>query len=309
MIKVLIAFFAVMMAIQPSLVLGQEKPASKKESQAKPGSKREIVISGMLYCSVKQEVRMPFKGLLTAVKVAAGSPVRKKDVLAVYTLDPDERLKLLAKVRPSHIYELELRMIEIEEALLKLKIRGDEIKSLVDQDLAPAKRYEVISRQVTFAEKQKEIMSQRLGREKLLHAEELAVISQKLGRPVNTSDPPTDGLLMAPMDGHVIWIGSQTKKGAMILPGQPVFQICVMNPLTLVARVHEIEAVRLKKGDEANLYFESLPEKKIKAKIKNISWAPVDTNLTTPSYYLVDFEIPNHDLRLREGLKVRITFN
>jgi hypothetical protein len=59
-------------------------------------------------------------------------------------------------------------------------------------------------------------------------------------------------------------------------------------------------------GDQVEILPESLPGKKFEARVSRLSWAPMKPGLDLPTYYEAEFEVPNPDLTLKEGMKVRI---
>jgi hypothetical protein len=77
--------------------------------------------------------------------------------------------------------------------------------------------------------------------------------------------------------------------------------------MVIRAQVHEIEAMRIGLGDEADFSLESIPDRTLRAKISRISWTSL-TPMESPSYYEVELEVPNHDYVLREGLRGWIVF-
>jgi hypothetical protein len=96
------------------------------------------------------------------------------------------------------------------------------------------------------------------------------------------------------------------RPGAVIKGGTPVIMVGVMDPMLLRALVHEIEALKLKVGDEAVITMESLPDRKFTARVSRLPWAPTAISLEQPTYYEVEFQVPNPNLVLKEGLKATL---
>ena len=72
------------------------------------------------------------------------------------------------------------------------------------------------------------------------------------------------------------------------------------------AQAFEMEALKIKVGDKAEVTLGSLPGQKFQGVVNRISWAPIRTSLEQPAYYEVELKVPNPDLALKEGLKARI---
>ena len=96
------------------------------------------------------------------------------------------------------------------------------------------------------------------------------------------------------------------RQGGEINGGTPVMMIGVMDPMLLRAQVFEIEAQKLKVGDEAELTLESLPGRKFTARVSRLPWAPPVLSLEHPTYYDVEFKVANPDLVLKEGMKATV---
>jgi len=67
--------------------------------------------------------------------------------------------------------------------------------------------------------------------------------------------------------------------------------------------------MKIKVGDRAEVTLASLPGRKFPAVVSRISWSPITSKIDQPSYYEVELKVPNPDLSLREGLKVRIVIH
>jgi len=52
---------------------------------------------------------------------------------------------------------------------------------------------------------------------------------------------------------------------------------------------------------------ESLPGRQFTAQVAQIPWSTALLALEQPSYYEVEFKVPNPDLILKEGLKAKVT--
>lgn len=115
-----------------------------------------------------------------------------------------------------------------------------------------------------------------------------------------------ESALRSPMDGTVIWIHPDMRPGSVLDPEKEVFLVGLMDPMLLRAHVYEEEALRLEVGDKVTVIPESLPQRRLRANVSRIAWSPVSMELLAPSYYEVEFTVPNPHLHLRKGLRVII---
>ena len=123
---------------------------------------------------------------------------------------------------------------------------------------------------------------------------------------VALGNSPAEGVIVAPISGHVVWVNPELRVGAELEAGSQAFVLGVMDPMLLRANIYEEEALRLAVGDRGTMYPESLPWKTFRAQVSRIAWTPLSLDPLQPSYYEVEFTVPNQELLLREGLRVII---
>lgn len=280
-------------------VTGQEKDISQSS---------DIIVSGKVFCSLRRHVILPFHGTIISLNARAGQHVKKDEVLARYRLAPEAALKLRQRLASFQIEELELRLAEIEEGLAKLEDKRKEVISLSDHNMAPSKGLDQIGREIGLLNKKKRVFQERLPLEQSLVVEEKTVVTKLLGASVEQKDKPVEGVLKSPVACHVIWVHPELQVGAELMENAKVISVGVMDPMVIRAQVHEIEAMRISLGDEADFSLESIPDLTFRAKISRISWSSLTPMVDSPSYYEVELEVPNPEYVLREGLRGRIVF-
>ncbi len=302
----IITFFSVILATgQVFPGEGEKGRGPKSPNPQNP----EIVVAGKLFCSLKRQVVIPYHSIIASLRVRSGKRVKAGEVLARYRLEPEVVLKLRRRVSSLRIRDLEMRLADIEKDLAKLGDKRKEITLLAQKDMAPGRSLDQINREIELLNKKRTLLQERIPHEKILFEEELAFLRKQLGNSVRPDHVAKNGTLVAPIGGHVIWVHPDLRQDAELNPGARVFWVGVMDPMLIRAWVHEIETVQLKVGDVAEFSTESITGRKFEAKVSNISWATMTPQLEQPSYYEIELEVPNPQLILREGLKVRIVFH
>lgn len=285
-------------------------PASGEEPAVSPPpaatSTKEIVVSGKLYCSLKRGVIIPFQGEFVTLEVHVGQAVKEGDVIARYRLTPEAKLQLERRLASFQITELEMRLAEMKGQLAKLAVKERELKQLAEQNLAPAQGLNEVEREMGFLRRQQGLIQDRLSRERELAKADLALVREALNDSVKPGHLPEEATLTAPITGNVIWIHGGFRPGAQFQPGSVTAVVGVMDPMVLRAPVHEIEAVQLKVGDVGRFSVESIPGRTFDAAVSRVSWTPITSSQDQPSYYEIEFEVPNPDLALKEGLKGQV---
>ncbi len=266
----------------------------------------EIIFLGKFFCSLKRPVILPFPAQVTALPAKTGQLVREGEELATFTLLPEATAQIRRRVTTPQLKDLEVRLADLDRRQLELNTRLRSTRQLEKQNLASPQTLRLEENELALLQKQKKALRDSLEAERQVARDDQAVLREQLGEAVTSGKIPSRITLKAPITGHLIWINPELRVGAHLSPG-PVFQVGDLDPMILRAQVHEIEVMQLAPGDRAEVTVESLPGRKFPADLSRLPWAPLTTALEQPSYYDVEFKVPNPDLLLKEGLKARVT--
>jgi multidrug efflux pump subunit AcrA (membrane-fusion protein) len=266
----------------------------------------EISFMGKFSCPVKRQVILPFKGIITSLAVQAGQKVQAGEVLARYRLTTEATMQLRRRLSPPQIKDLEMRLAEVQRALDRAAVKRREVIQLAEQKLASNQARTQAEKEWQLLVKQRNAVQANLQQEKALAAEELQVLKTQMGDSLSPGHLLKEAALKAPIDGYVLFVHPDLREDAELGPNTVAFQVGVMDPLVVKAQVHEMETLRLRVGDQAEIFPESLPGRKFEARISRLSWVPMQGGLEQPSYYEAEVQVHNPDLTLKEGMKVRI---
>jgi len=255
---------------------------------------------------LKRRVDLPFKGVITAVAVNSGQPVKTGDLLATYRLAPESRMAIQQRLSPPQISEMETKLTAVERSLVPLTNKQRELSHLVKKELAPSQSLDQVNREMSLLKKEKATLQERLKKDRQLAAQDQEVLRELLGASLKSGQVPPEVSLRAPIDGYVIGVNPAIRVDAELPPLKDAFQVGVMDPMVVRAQAFEIEALQIKIGDVAEVTLDSLPGQKFQGKVSRVSWSPTTTTLEQPAYYEVEMEVPNPNLALKEGLKARI---
>jgi multidrug efflux pump subunit AcrA (membrane-fusion protein) len=303
------AWFLALILVIGSSVVGSAAEKTVAPPPPAPTVESEIIFNGKLSCSLKRRVDLPFKGIITSLRVHSGQRVEAGEILATYKLSPESILAIQQRLSPPQISEMETKLAEVDRGLVPLKSKQGELTHLVEKKLAPPQTLAQSNSEMQFAEKQKVTLQERLQKDRQLVQQDREVLSNLLGSPLKSGQVPREVALKAPISGYVIWVNPEVRVGAELPPLPAAFQVGVMDPMLVRAQAFEIEALQIKVGDRAEVTLDSLPGRKYQAEVNRISWSPIITanpGLEQPAYYEVELKVPNPDLSLKEGLKARI---
>jgi multidrug resistance efflux pump len=266
----------------------------------------DLTFTGKLVCSLKRPVLLPVAAEIISLTVNPGQKVQQGEILGRYRLVPESLQALRRSLNPSQITQLRAKVAEIDKGLTTLKSKEKTLRELSRQNLAAPQSLAQVEREIKALSRQRAALKEGLEQSQQSIKEEKALLRKQLGVPLKSGQVPEKGVLVAPIDGHVVWMHPDLRQGAQLKGGTPVVMVGVMDPMLLRARVHEIEALKLKVGDEADITMESLPGRKFKARVSRLPWAPTVLSLEHPTYYEVEFEVANPDLIVKEGLKANL---
>lgn len=266
----------------------------------------EVAFIGKFSCPLRRPVILPFQVVVTSLQVQAGQKVNAGEVLTRYRLTPEAAMQLRRRLSPPQIKDLEVKLAEVERSLSQAAAKRQEIEQLAAKQLAPTQARAQVEKEFKFLAKQQQATQAQLRQEQQLAAEDLQILKKYLGNSLGPGQLPKEATLKSPINGYVLFVHPDLREGAELEANAVAFQIGVMDPLVVKAQVHEMESLRVKVGDLAEIQPESLPGRKFEARISRLSWLPMKAGLDQPTYYEAEFEVPNPDLTLKDGMKVRI---
>ena len=273
---------------------------------ARPALGAEATFTGKLACYIKRPVLLPVAADITCLNVQPGQKVRKGEVLGRYRLIPESLQNMNRRLLSTTIPDLRAKMAEINKGLANLDNKRNTLLELSRRNMAPAQSLIQVDEEIKSLSTQKAALSDALGQAEKTTEQEQALVRKQLGVPIKSGQVPQEGVLVAPISGHVLWMHPELRPGAEINGGTPVMTVGVMDPMILRAPVFESEALKLKVGEEADITIESLPDHKFTARVSRLPWAPPAITLDHPTYYDVEFQVPNPDYLLKEGLKATV---
>ncbi len=268
----------------------------------------DIVLQGKLQCSLRRQVVMPFKGVITGLNVLPGQTVKKGQVLAHYKLAADVVQSLQRQVAAPQIKEMEYALANLDLSLIPAEAKRAETESLVKENIAPSQGLVQIEQEIQFQEQNRKAAEERLRLERQLLVEFKAYLKDLLGGSLDPLSGSQDAYLRAPIAGQVVSIQSDICEGLELGPGAPAFIIGVMDPMAIHAWIHESDIVNVHQGDKAEVTMESVAKRTFEATVSRFSLTPSAPGVADPSYYDVEFTIPNSDYVLKEGFKGDIVF-
>ncbi|WP_243440115.1 efflux RND transporter periplasmic adaptor subunit [Fundidesulfovibrio soli] len=280
------------------------------QTQAKPDpspAAQEIIFSGKLYSPVKLTVTLPYTSKILTMSANIGQKVKKDEVLLTFDTPLDTRMAEKRSLSLSTVKDLEHQLATTGKDIDRLRVRRKELEVMEKQNMATSQALVQNAQDIEVAEKQRVALQEKLTLERDMAQQRLEQARERFGPKANYGQLPPEGIVKAPIDGYILWINPELRAGVKLSRDVEVFQVGTLDPILIRAQVHEIEALRLKLGDQAKVTFDSLPGKEFTATVSRIPWAPLPSSLQQPSYYEIELTLPNPDYTLKEGLKGLVT--
>jgi len=271
-----------------------------------PAQAADLTFTGKLLCALKRPVILAFPAEILSLEVSPGQKVKTGEVLARYRLTPEALQVLNRRLSAPQLLELQAKLAEADKGLTTLRGKEKGLRELSRQNLAAPQSLTQLEQEIKALARQRAALQGRLEQERQFSREDEALLRKQLGVPIRSGRVPEEGALLAPIDGYVVWMHPELQPGVELKGATPVIMVGIMDPMLLKARVFEIEALRLKMGETADITIESLPGRTFQARVSRLPWAPPALSLEHPTYYEVEFQVPNPDLVLREGLKATL---
>ncbi|MBM4284700.1 MAG: efflux RND transporter periplasmic adaptor subunit [Deltaproteobacteria bacterium] len=266
----------------------------------------EVSLMGKLVCSVKRGAWLAYPGEVVEVCRRPGDQVAAGDILIRYRLHPEAVAQLQRRLFPPQIRDLNLRIAEVDKNLASLNDRLRGLQELARHRFTSAQSVSQLEREIKHLVDHRQILVQAKKQEQRFARQDQAVLEKQLGLSLAGGEVPKEALVRAPLSGYVLWLHPDLKAGGDMRANDPVISVGVMDPMLVRARVFEIETLQLKVGDAAEVRVESLPGRTFTARVSQVPWSTALLALEQPSYYEVEFQVPNPDLVLREGLKAKV---
>ena len=183
----------------PGAGFAGEAPANSQATPPPSSGESEIIFNGKLFCSLKRRVDLPFKGIITSLRVHSGQRVATGEILATYRLAPEAAMAIQQRLSPPQLAELETKLAEVQRNMIPLTSKQRELTQLVQKKLAPADSLAQVNQQLQFLGREKATLQERLKKDRKLAQQDQEVLSDLLGTPLKSGQVPREVSLKAPI--------------------------------------------------------------------------------------------------------------
>lgn len=288
-----------------TLFLSATTALAAREAEAPAREPGEVQIIGKLSCSLKRAVLLPYAAEITGLAVTPGQAVQAGQELGRFRLTPEAVQALRRRLVPPRVPELEAQLAQLDKDLTAAEARWHTARTLAKEQLASRRELAETERAVQSLRRSRSALAHSLSEERRLVQEERRLVARQLGVALPAGGIPTEGRLLAPISGHVLWLHPELRVGAEMKGGEPVLQLGVLDPMLLKARVHERDLPSLSPGLEARVAVDTYPQRSFTARLSRLPWSSPGA-LEEPAYFEAEFLLPNPDLALKEGLKATL---
>jgi hypothetical protein len=118
--------------------------------------------------------------------------------------------------------------------------------------------------------------------------------------------PVNKAFLKAPIDGKIIWISPMAREKSEFKVGFHAMTMARMDTIVVRCKVHELDLVKLKRGDRGTASFDAIPGKRYPCKINRISWISRNPRLEFPADYDIECMLDKPDEKIKDGLTCNV---
>ncbi len=268
-------------------------------------------LSGKVVSQVTRATALPFEAVVEEVLVKPGQSVMKDQVLMKYTLTDDARRNLQQEVTTgANTEEDRANILSTERQLVELTNNRNTARKLSSSGLGPDQLSDRLAGDVDSIRQRIKLLKRAVAKREKNFKQRLEELSEYFGVTIKEGmDLPKSLVLKAPMDGRVLSLASGLFPNKELAEGAKPITIGTLNPMLINVLVYEGDMEDIKVGDIGQATIPSLNDKVIDATVSNISWTSNNIEIGAPSYFTIEFTIPNPDFELRPGFKVLVAMS
>lgn len=135
---------------------------------------------------------------------------------------------------------------------------------------------------------------------------EMELAREHYGQDFNLRNFKRTTFLFSHYGGTVLWVNTSLTPGMVFTKKAQLFTVGILDPILIRAVVYESDLPKLKVGDKASVTFQSLPGQTFETTIDTINYVAQTTDPQEPVYYEVQLSLPNHELRIKEGMRCQV---
>jgi len=278
-------------------------------------SQEPIKVVGKAFCLFKHAITVPDVAgseprlKIMSVLAKVGDRVEKDARLAGYEPLLETLIAEKSQLSRHTLSGLEAQLQAATLAFEREKIRRDEMREMTKKGLFAESDLLMIDRSIDIFEKRLDFLREVIAAEKArMDTREFTAV-RKRGVDTEGGEIPKEFFITSPIAGHVLSVNPRAMPGAVFTLDEkaPLFEIGVLEKMTVRCAVHEIQAVKLKAGDEARMVFYAFPDKVYTSRIARLSQVTMTVFLQQPTFYEVEIALDNPDLAIKDGMRCDVT--
>lgn len=275
-----------------------------------PAESPSTILTGKIVTTVTRAVPMPFNSIVDEVLVKPGDAVAKDAPLMRYHLQEEaERILQREVTTGADTEETRSQALNMERQLAEVIAQRNKAQQLAASGLGSHQASVRLEDDVRSLKLRIELLNATIRKRERIFADRLKELEGYFGMPVGAGEQlPSKLTLTSPIQGHVLSLSGAVNPGALLNAGETPIQVGQLDPVLIQVHVYEAEITGIRLGDTATVEVPSLDNKNFTAVVTEISWVSTDMNVSNPSYYMVELQVPNRDLELKPGFKTVVHF-
>jgi len=316
---------------------------------AGPAQAETVTFMGKAYCPVRYDIRWPFvmtvpqaapaqnSGIVANVAelpketienksaTALGSDMRQLRILSAplkvgqhvtedqalitYEMPLENLMPEKMALSRARLNAVESGQAKLEYKLAQLRQRQADLENMAaDNSVAPsvvrtnAQEIDALLLQRDYLREEHELAQQG-------YENTVKIMQKRYGKDVNIHNLPHQGYIRSPGDAYVLYVNSSLVQGMAFTKPVLLMTLGRLDPIVIRASVHEIAVQKLKVGDKVSVVFHVWPQETFTTTISKINFTAQPAMMQQPSFYEIEMNMPNPNLRIKDGMRCDVTVN
>ncbi|EFL52505.1 conserved hypothetical protein [Solidesulfovibrio fructosivorans JJ]] len=244
---------------------------------------------------------------ILSAPLKVGDKVDEDQILITYEMPLENLMAEKQALSRAELDDVEHALAYVESQLTATRQKQADLENMAAENSAAPIEVRMGIRDIEALLLRRDYLREKLDLAKQSYDNAVIIAKSKYGKNQDVHHLPRIGYIRAPAAGYVLWTNFRLVPGMAFTKQASLISIGRLDPIIVRASVHEIAAQKLKVGDPVSIVFHTLPGQTFHSTISKVDFVAQPAMLQQPSFYRVEITLPNHDLRIKEGMRCDVT--
>lgn len=240
------------------------------------------------------------------VNIKIGQTVKADEPLVWYEVPLEKVLAEREALSRANLDQYERLLAAVNYKLSFIEIKQAELEKGISINTVARAQQRIANLSYESLLKQKDALTEAYDLAVAKYKREMELAREHYGQDFNLLNFKRSTFLSSHYGGTILWMNTSLTPGMIFSKKAKLFTMGILDPILIRGVVYEIDLHKIKVGDKAKISFPSLPGFTAEATIETINYVAQTNDPQVPVYYEIDLSLPNHDLRIKEGMRCQI---